>query len=181
MMSQHTYTHTHNQATNLSKLHLKSDITFQLLFLFPDICSTLQLPEGMQDHKVLETASVDSSKAIEEEDVPCTTPKQEELPEVEKSPSDWLWTNFKEGVPADTPAQPAPLKRFIPEAFDKLFNPVLFSSCEDYQSWVTKAMDTMQYEELLKEKVTVNHNVFFFACLLKEITLCAHTVGCIVE
>lgn len=134
------------------------------------------MPEGIQDHKLLETASVDSSEAIRETCVPCATPKSEGLPQVEESPSDLFWEFFKEEIHADYPAQHSPSEGFIPQTFDKDFNTVLYSLCEDYQSWVEETADVMQKEEPLKEKVPMKHNayVYLLACPPNSITLCVN-------
>ena len=124
--------------------------------------SSMQTPGGIQDCKSLEIASVDSSEAIWEEAVLCPTPELETLPQVEESLNDVSWTKFKKEVPTESPAQCSPLKGCIPQAFDKDFNTVLYSSCEKYQSWVAEAADIIQNNELLKEKVCpVQYNQTF--------------------
>ena len=130
----------------------------------------MQTPVGMLDCKSDETASVDSSADIIETSVPYVTPKAEELPQVEDTPKDIHWSDFKEDVPVDSPSQHLTLEGCISNAFDKDFNSVLYSSCEDYQKWVIDAADLMQTKGQLKEKVNIvfcviQNTLVSYACL----------------
>ena len=107
----------------------------------------------MRDHKFDETESVDSSEAICETLVPCIAPAAEKVPQVEESPKDRHWSNFKENIPEDSPSQNGPLKCLSHGAFVDDFKSILYSSCEDYRKWIAEAVDLMQTAGKLKKKV----------------------------
>ena len=110
----------------------------------------------MLDCKVDETASVDSSEGICETLVPCNEPEAEKVPQVEKSPKDKHWSNFKEDVPMDSPSQHLPEKDFFlsaSEAFENNFKSILYSSCDNYDQWIAEGAELMQSAEQLNGKV----------------------------
>ena len=108
-------------------------------------------PDGMQDCRTDETASIDDSEDIMETLVPYDAPK--DLPQEEGCPKDDDWSIFMEVVSQDSPFQCLPLGGSIPEAFDSVFKSVLYSSCQDYQLWIKEAANLMQTVGQLKEKV----------------------------
>ena len=110
----------------------------------------------MLDRKVDETASVDSSEGICETLVPCNEPEAEKVPRVEKSPKDKLWSYFKEDAPKDSPSQHLPMKGYIlraSEAFENIFESILYSSCDNYHEWIAEGAEFMQSAEQLNGKV----------------------------
>ena len=135
--------------------------------------------EEVQDQKQHDTANVDDSNSIREASEPYTKPKKEELPQVEYALNDLLWTEFEEHAPTDYPAQHFPSKDSFPRAFDKEFNTVLFSSCEDYESWVAEAADVLLKQQLLKKKVcTYTQCVHAWSLLKITLTHHLHTFMC---
>lgn len=114
-----------------------------------------QDPEGVLEHKPADTAFVDSSNDVNETLMPCTAPKVEILPQ-EDPLTDYVWSDFNEDTPLDSPAQHLPMKHCVPQAFDMDFSSVLYSSCENYQQWVTKAADALQNNKQLFGKVCIH-------------------------
>ena len=122
---------------------------------------TVQDPEGVLEHKLDETAFVDSSSDLNETFMPFVAPKVETGP-LEDTPTDYSWSSFNEDVPLDSPAQHLQRKYCIPKAFDADFSSVLYSTCETYQQWVTEAADVIQNSRELAVKVcTSNFSVEF--------------------
>ena len=110
----------------------------------------------MLDRKCDETASVDSSEGICETLAPCNEPKAEEVPQVEKSPKDKHWSDFKEVAPKDSPSQHLPMKGYTlraSEAFENNFKSILYSSCDNYNEWIAEGAKLMQSTEQLNGKV----------------------------
>ena len=125
----------------------RSDFTLTLM-------RNLKTPNGMHDSKAVETASVCSSEGICESLVPCNVPEPEAVPDVEeRSKDDKLWSDFNEVIDADFPSPPLPLEDYIPIAFDNEFKSILYSTCEDYRTWMAEAVDFLQTAEQLKIKV----------------------------
>ena len=117
----------------------------------------LKTPDGMHDSKVVETASVGSSENIYESLIPCNVPEPEEVPEVEeRSKDDKQWSDFNEFIDADFPSPPLPLEGYIPITFDNEFKSTLYSTCEDYRTWMAEAVDFLQTARQLKIKVCCN-------------------------
>lgn len=116
----------------------------------------VQDPEGVLEHKLDETAIVDCSSDVNETCVPCVTPKAEICPQ-EDTPTDYVWSNFNEDIPLDSPAQHLAKKRYIPKAFDADFSSVLYSTCVNYQQWVTEAADVLQNNRELAVKVCASN------------------------
>ena len=115
----------------------------------------------MHDSKAIETASVGSSEDICESLVPCNVPEPEEVPEVEKrSKDDLQWSDFNEFIDADFPTSPLPLEGYIPIAFDYEFKSILYSTCEDYRTWMAEAVEFLQTGGQLKIKVCCNSCVY---------------------
>lgn len=113
---------------------------------------TVQDPEFLLDRKYGETALVDGSSGVHETSMPCSVPKVEALP-MEEPPADYLWDDFRENIPLDSPAQDTPREHCIPIAFEENFSSVLYSSCESYQKWLTKAVGVIQSNRQLVVKV----------------------------
>ena len=116
------------------------------------ISLTVQDPEFVLDHKYDETALVDSSSGVHETCMPCSAPKVEALP-MEEPPTDYLWSDFSEDIPLDSPAQNTPREHYIPRAFEENFSSVLYCSCESYQKWLTNAVGVIQSNRQLVVKV----------------------------
>lgn len=116
------------------------------------ISLTVQDPEFVLDHKYDETALVDSSSGVHETCMPCSAPKVEALP-MEEPPTDYLWSDFSEDIPLDSPAQNTPKEHCIPRAFEENFRSVLYCSCESYQKWLTNAVGVIQSNRQLVVKV----------------------------
>ena len=128
--------------------------------------SIAQDPEGVLEHKPADTAFVDSSNDVNETSVSWTAPKVELLPQ-EDPLIDCLWSDFKEDIPLDSPAQHLPMKHNIPQAFDMDFSSVLYSSCENYQQWIRSAADVMQNNRQLVGKVCI-HIIAEYCCVCQR-------------
>ena len=113
----------------------------------------VQTPNGILDDKLADYASVDCSDILEVMSVPCSSPNMDGLLAVEYPLSDIHWSDIEEDVPMDIPAKRSLLKDCIPQSFNKVFNSVLYASCEDYQAWITEATTLLKNEGLLREKV----------------------------
>ena len=115
---------------------------------------TVQDPEGVLEHKPDETAFVESSSDVNETLMLPAAPKAEILSK-EDAPTDFLWSDFNEMIPLDSPAQHLPSRNCISKAFDVDFSSVLYSTCENYQQWITEAADVIRNNRKLAVKVCV--------------------------
>ena len=131
-------------------------------------------PDGMLDHKIEETASVDSSEGIGEAMVPCNEPEAEKVPELENCPGDVLWTHFNEPIPGDSPSERLPLKGYIPKSFHNNFQSVFYSSCDDdYHEWIAEAVKLMRIAGPLNSKVC-SHVTQYHVCVVCDVCRMYH-------